>query len=312
MFIYIILLVFFGYLQNCNPVTLVVDQVQVNHTPVIISLKTSRDIITPLRNCQISCIASDPDGDDLNYKWSAEEGKITGEGYKIVWTAPSDEGIYCVSIRISDAEESIEEVVNITVRNNHPPTITGLLADVEWIYPLESCHIICRAKDSDDDALSYKWATVEGSISGTGPIVTWTAPQQPGPRGITVIVSDEYGGNVARLLTINVADSHPPVIEEFIVTGSEPKYLRKYTDEYKILEGKSCQIECIVTYANDDLVYTWSAERGEISGEGSVITWVPPSVKGIVILTVIVTDIAGNETEEDLVFKVETCSCVFE
>ena len=310
MLIYILLLVFYGFVQNCNPVT-PVDQVQVNNSPVIISVKTSRDIITPLGNCQISCIASDPDGDDLNYKWLAEEGKITGGGYKIIWTAPSDEGIYSVSIRLSDDEESIGETVNITVRNNHPPTITGLLADVEWLNPLESCHIICRAEDSDEDELTYRWTTGDGSITGTGPIITWKAPQQSGPRGITVTVSDEYGGSVARLLTINVAESHPPVIEEFIVTGSEPKYLRKYTDEYKILKGKSCRIECIVTNANDEFEYKWSAERGEVSGEGSVITWVPPSVKGVVNLTVIVTDMAGNKTEEVLVFKVETCSFVF-
>jgi len=311
MLIYIFLLVFFGFVQNCDPVIPVVDQVQINHSPILTSLKVSRDIITPLGNCQISCIASDPDGDDLNYKWLAKEGEITGEGYKIIWTAPSDEGIYSVSIKISDAEKSIEEVVNITVRNNHPPTITELLADVEWLNPLESCHIICRAEDSDNDKLSYRWTTVDGSINGTGPIIVWTAPQQPGPRGISVTVSDDYGGSVARLLTVNVAENHPPVIEEFIVTGSEPKSLKKYADEYKILKGRSCLIECVVTYANDELEYTWSAERGVISGEGSVITWVPPSVKGFVNLTVVVTDMSGNKTEEVLVFKVETCSCVF-
>lgn len=311
MVIYILLLVFYGFIQNINPVIPVIDQVQINNSPVMLELKTSRDIITPLGNCQISCIAFDLDGDDLNYTWSAEEGNITGEGYKINWTAPGDEGIYSINVRLGDNEENVEGIVNITVRNNHPPTITELLTDVEWINPLENCHIICRAEDSDDDELSYKWTSVDGSITGAGPIVVWTAPQQPGPRSIAVTVSDEYGGSVARLLNINVAENHPPVIDGFIVTGSEPKYLREYTDEYKILEGKSCQIECKVTYANEELKYTWSAERGEISGEGSIITWVPPGVKGLVNLTVVVTDMAGNEAEGNLVFKVETCSCVF-
>lgn len=311
MLIYIFLLVFCGFMQSDASAIPVVDQLQVNRSPVITSLKVSRDIITPLGNCQISCIASDPDGDDLNYKWLAEEGEITGGGYKIIWTAPSDEGVYSVSINISDDEKSVEEIVNIEVRNNNSPIITELLADVEWLNPLESCHIICRAEDSDNDELNYRWTTVEGSIAGTGPIIIWTASPQPGPQSITVIVSDEYGGSVAKLLTINVAENHPPVIEEFIVTGSEPKFLKKYTDEYKILKGRSCQIECVVTYADDKLKYTWSAERGEISGEGSLITWMAPGVKGFVNLTVVVTDMAGNKTEEVLVFKVETCSCVF-
>ena len=312
MLVYILFLAFCGFIQNCNPVTPVIDQVQVNHSPLIISLKTNQNIITPLGNCQVSCIASDQDGDNLNYSWLAEEGKITGEGYKIIWTAPGNEGIYSIRIRLSDDEESIEKTIKITVRNNHVPVINGLFADVKWVKPLEDCHFICRAEDSDDDELNYRWNTIAGSINGTGPIIVWTAPQQAGPQDITVTVSDKYGGSTTKLLTLNVAENHPPVIEDFIITGSEPKYLREYTDEYKILEGKSCQIECIINDLNGDLEYIWSAERGELSGEGSIVTWVAPGVKGIVNLTLIVTDIAGNMTEETIVFKVETCSCVFE
>jgi len=314
MFIYILLLALFGFVQDYTPAisaTPVIELVQANHAPVIANLKTSKNIIVPLGECQISCISYDEDGDDLNYKWMCDEGEINGIGYKVVWTAPSNEGIYSINVRISDGEENINETVNVTVRNNHAPTISELLADVEWLKPAESCSIICRAEDSDDDKLSYRWATVDGTISGTGPIIKWTAPQQPGPRNVTVTVSDEYGGSVAKLLTIKVADNHPPIIEEFIITGSEPKYLKEYPDEYKILEGKSCKIECIVANSNDDLKYIWSVARGEISGEGPVITWLPPSVKGLVDLTVKVTDIAGNTAEKTIVFKVETCSCVF-
>lgn len=312
MLLYILILAFCGFIQNCNSVAPIVDQAQVNHSPVIINLKTNQDIITPLGNCQISCIALDQDGDNLNYYWLAEAGKINGEGYKIIWTAPDKEGVYSIKTKLSDNEEIVEETIDIIVRKNHPPVINGLFADVKWLKPLEDCHFICRSEDADNDELSYRWNTVNGRINGTGPIIVWTAPPRAGPQDITVIVSDKYGGSAAKLITIKVAENYPPVIEDFIITASEPKYFKEYTDEYKILKGKSCQIECIVNDLNGDLEYTWSAERGELSGEGSLVTWVAPGVKGIVNITLIVTDIAGNMTEETIVFKVETCSCVFE
>lgn len=285
----------------------------VNHPPHIIELKTSPEIIAPRENCQISCIAADDDGDKVSYEWIANKGDITGSGHKILWTAPAVEGIYPVVVRVIDTGEgSTEGSINITVKNNDVPTIDALWADVEWVAPFESCNIVCRANDLDGDALDYEWTPLSGTVSGTGPIVVWTAPEQPGPQSIMVRVSDSYGGSVASLLTINVAVDKPPVIEEFIVTADKPKFLRKYPDEYKVLRSATCTIECVATESYDSLTYSWSAERGELIGEGAMVTWIPPQVKGYVNIRVTVTDIAGNKIEEVLVFKVEKCSCVFD
>jgi hypothetical protein len=312
----LLLLVLGGVLQACTTIPSVAETVPnyipVNHPPHIINLKTSRDIITPSGNCHVSCIASDEDGDEVGYEWIVEKGEITGGGYKIIWSAPGIEGIYAITVRVNDTRENVTEAsINVTVKNNNSPTINTLYADVEWLAPFESCNIVCRAKDPDGDKLNYNWTTLDGSISGTGPIVVWTANGQPGPHNIMVIVDDGYGGSVARLLTINVAIDQPPKIEEFVVTASESKYFKKYEQEYKVLRGISCQIECIVADYHDHLVYDWFAEKGEIYGEGAIITWVPPQGKGEVTLVVTVTDEAGNKAENKLIFKVETCSCVF-
>jgi rhodanese-related sulfurtransferase len=99
--------------------TLSVD-VGINHPPVIEEL-----VVTPERerdfnptkmriykgkSCDIECIVSDPDGDELSYQWSADPaswssavGSISGEGSMITWTAP-ERGKVVVSVLVSDGE----------------------------------------------------------------------------------------------------------------------------------------------------------------------------------------------------------------
>ena len=97
--------------------------VRVNHPPVIEEL-----IITPERekdfnhnkmriykgtSCDIECIVSDPDGDELSYQWSVDladpdgywtaVGSISGEGSVVTWTAP-ERGKIVVSVLVSDGE----------------------------------------------------------------------------------------------------------------------------------------------------------------------------------------------------------------
>ena len=144
----------------------------------------------------------------------------------------------------------------------------------------------------------------------------WTAPAESGLYDITVVVNDGYGGEDTRVLTISVSSKPPPVIEVLIVTSEEPKYLKEYSGGYAILRGKSCIIECVVANASAELNYEWSAvgdntEEGEISGEGSVITWVAPNNGVKVTITVTVSDSFANKTSKNVVFTVKTCSCTF-
>jgi len=61
----------------------------------------------------IQCIAEDPDGDELNYIWSATGGTVKGEGAIVQWIAPGAAEDYTVTAIIADgrggqAEASIE------------------------------------------------------------------------------------------------------------------------------------------------------------------------------------------------------------
>ena len=290
-----------------------------NHLPSITSLKAKQDMISPLSSCLIECVASDEDGDELSYEWTAGEGKILDvDGATIAWSAPKSEGVYNIRVKVTDGNGGeATGSVTITVKNNHAPTINGLKADADWVNPLDSCQIKCNAEDQDGDELSYEWLSSGGDISGTGGIVNWTAPAKVGLWNITVTVTDGYGGEDRRSLAVSVAQNPPPVIEDLIVTPKEPKYVKESSGGYMILKGKSCEIECVVASDNIGLSYEWVAsgekktKGGQISGEGSVITWKAPGEGDTITITVTVSDIAGLKASKDVVFKVKTCACAF-
>ncbi len=73
-----------------------------NHPPIIASLKAEPEAVRPSASCQIECIATDEDGDELSYEWFASKGKIDANGATATWTAPHPEGSYDISVNVTD------------------------------------------------------------------------------------------------------------------------------------------------------------------------------------------------------------------
>jgi hypothetical protein len=196
--------------------------------------------------------------------------------------------------------------------DNYPPIITSLEGSADWTFPLGSLNVTCTASDRDGDELSYNWSASGGNITGTGPKVTWTAPEEIGVCDITVVVNDGHDEEDTRSVILIAANGTIPMIENLVVTA-EHKYLKKTTTGYKVGKGKEYDIECIASSnTSGELVYDWSYDGGEISGEGSMITWTAPYTAGVVTVTAIVFDVAGNMDSESIVFTVVSCtSCEF-
>ena len=288
------------------------DTILANHLPAITSLEAEPERVLPSGSCQIACNASDRDGDGLSYNWSASEGEINGEGAMVTWTAPDSAGSYNVTVTVTDGRGGeVTKQVTITVRANKPPTITSLVADADWTTPSDSIQVTCTASDPDDDELSYEWSTSGGNISGTGAAVNWTAPEEVGIYHVTVVVTDGHGEEDTRSVYLSAATGTPPTIEDLIVTA-EHKYLKTTTYGYKVGKTKEYDIECIASNTSGELVYEWSCDGGEISGEGSMITWTAPDTEGDVTVTVVVTDVADNSVSKSIILNVVPCSaCIF-
>jgi len=82
--------------------TILLDTILANHHPAITGLESERERVLPRTSCQIVCSASDADGDELSYNWSASEGLITGKGDAVTWTAPNMSGKVTITVTVSD------------------------------------------------------------------------------------------------------------------------------------------------------------------------------------------------------------------
>lgn len=290
-----------------------------NHQPAITSLKAEPEAVYPSGSCEIECVASDEDGDELSYEWLAGKGHIDGDGAIVVWSAPESEGIYNIMVKVTDGNDGeASNSITISVRDNRAPAITSVMADADWVKPSNNCQLNCEAEDPDGDELSYEWSADRGDISGTGSVVTWAAPDAVGLYNITVVVIDGHGEKDTAALTISAALSSPPTIESLIVTPKGHEYLKKYDGGYKVGREMSCDIECVAFDPNgDELSYEWLAsgdeiDDGEISGEGSIIIWTAPDAAGEVTVTVTVSDADASMVSKSIVFKVVRCSaCTF-
>jgi len=195
---------------------------------------------------------------------------------------------------------------------NRRPVITSLEAEAEWAAPLGSIRVTCTASDYDDDELSYEWSTTGGNITGTGSEVIWTAPEEVGMYDITVVVDDGQVKSATESIELIASNGPPPIIEDLIVTA-EHKYLKEAPIGYKVGKAQEYYIECIASSnTSGELVYEWSCDGGEISGEGSLITWTAPDTSCDVTVMVKVFDSLGNWVRKSIFFEVVPCSeCTF-
>lgn len=73
-----------------------------NRAPVITSVRASTTEIAPGASCDLTCAASDLEGDPITYEWLTADGWLDGSGESITWTAPDNAGLYKVTVVVSD------------------------------------------------------------------------------------------------------------------------------------------------------------------------------------------------------------------
>jgi len=195
---------------------------------------------------------------------------------------------------------------------NQPPVITSLQAERQIVPNLGSCQVECVASDPEGAELSYEWLASGGNITGKGDTVIWVAPEDTGNYTVTVVVTDELGGESSASLSIRVVFNNPPIIENLIATA-EHKYLKKIPGGYKVGKGKSYEIGCTASDPDgDELFYEWSTDGGGISGKGATITFTAPLRSGKVTVTITVSDSNGGAATDSIPFTVVSCtSCTF-
>ena len=113
--------------------SLIIDVVEyINNDPMITGITAHPRKIHLGSDSEINCAATDPDGDTLNYNWSAIFGNISGTGATITWTAPSSAGNYCITCIVDDGRggQAIDSI-GVSVRD----TTIQQTGDLVAFYP---------------------------------------------------------------------------------------------------------------------------------------------------------------------------------
>lgn len=89
-------------------------------------------------------------------------------------------------------------------KTNSLPVIQSVTVSPNTINANGMVNINVVALDSDNDVLTYAYQVTGGSISGTGPNVSWTAPSTEGAHSVNVTVRDGKGGIASQSATLTV------------------------------------------------------------------------------------------------------------
>jgi hypothetical protein len=75
-----------------------------NHPPVISSLAADQDSIEINHDVDITCNASDQDGDTLRFGWTANGVDVGGNNSSLIWRAPDTAGTYTITCTVNDSK----------------------------------------------------------------------------------------------------------------------------------------------------------------------------------------------------------------
>ncbi len=105
------------------------ETANIGNAPIVTSLKADAYQVGPGASCLMTCDARDLEGDVLRYEWLATAGRLVGDGQTATWTAPTEPGLYTVSVVVSDDSGSQTlKSINLRVEAASPPS-PGYLAD---------------------------------------------------------------------------------------------------------------------------------------------------------------------------------------
>jgi hypothetical protein len=193
-----------------------------NTSPTIDSLRADSEWTVPSGSLEVTCTASDPDAETLSYDWTAAAGDISGTGATVNWTAPQEVGLYNVTVVVKDGHGGRDAMsVPLSVVTGDPPLIVKLVVtpqEAKYLKATSSGYTVGRTKQYDIGCIvsdtgggaSYNWSCESGAISGEGPVITWTAPDQSLARTeVAVVVSDVYGNMVTQSIVFRVASCTP-------------------------------------------------------------------------------------------------------
>jgi hypothetical protein len=89
------------------------------------------------------------------------------------------------------------------------------------------------------------------------------------------------------------------------VTGGAPIITSVRASRSEVDPSATCVLTCMASDLDGDaMTYEWLAANGRIEGEGETVTWVAPEDPGLYKVTVVVSDVNGNQASKAVSLRV--------
>ena len=176
--------------------------------------------VAPGEEVLVAAEASDADGDDLTYAWSAAAGRFLGavDGPTARWMAPAEAGRYGIRVEVSDGRGgSAGAEVEIEVSAANRPPAFGRPSYVFELEegragPLELGRV--DAQDPDGEALSYELASGDGErfrVGAADGLVSYEGEgedfeAEPGSYALTVLAKDASGAEARAEVEVRITN----------------------------------------------------------------------------------------------------------
>lgn len=190
---------------------------------------------------------------------------------------------------------------NGTAVQNYPPRIKGLASEQNKSLPGGETNLYCTAEDRDSDSLNYVWTADGGSITGSGAIVNWQAPDTIGEFNVKVLVEDNSGNqdSLSIVLTVYLQENNPPTIKKI---KAVPRKINLNSESTIYCEADDVD--------GDQLLFQWEASYGSMIDSGSEITWRSPSTPGNYYVKCTVEDGNGGVVTDSIGLEVRDLSII--
>ena len=101
---------------------------KINVAPSISTIQKSVAYTTTNGTVQLTCLATDPNGDPLTYIWTATGGTFNTQTRTTTWTAPNTEGVYTITAKATDNGNLSAQATTTVLVKNFTATTGTLIA----------------------------------------------------------------------------------------------------------------------------------------------------------------------------------------
>lgn len=246
-----------------------------NGAPTIASMTAAPPQVEPGGTTTVRVAASDPEGEDLNYTWTApDEWTIEGEGAEVTVTAPDSWGASAeIRVEVDDGPKSTAASVVVSTPENDGPVIATLDATPKTVAKGGTVDLQVSAADPDGDMLSYTWAvdSPKWTLMANGERATLQAPDLPDARvSATVTVADGEGHEAEASVIVSTRANRAPLLTALDATPRQ------------VAPGATAQLSASAQDPDGDtLSYEWSATgKWTITGSGANVQVKAPDSYG--------------------------------